>query len=381
MTYSAHATHARPAATGSRLLYVDNLRIALTALVVLHHAALTYSSFELWFYDEPGTDGTVALLDLFIVLNQTWFMGAFFLISGYFTPRSVDRKGPGQFMRERLVRLGIPVVVFLVLLRALLSSQEFVQASEARGGELSFLEYYLRSWDLGPMWFLAVLLLFSLAYAAYRRVAPHGPAADAPAGRTSGLLVAILFVVAVSLASYVWRIWVPSGSGLLRLPTPDFMPQYAGMFVLGILARRRGWGSGLRARSGVIGLAVAVVSTIAVGPILSTALDEVAGGGTWQSLLGAVWQSAAALGLILALLVFFRRFLDAQGRLRRWMSANAYAVYVIHPVVLVGFGYALIDIQAPAALKFVLLSALGVGWCWILAAALRASPRVKRILG
>ncbi len=42
-------------------------------------------------------------------------MGCLFLISGYFTPGSYDRKGPKRFPKDRLLHLGIPLLVFLAL--------------------------------------------------------------------------------------------------------------------------------------------------------------------------------------------------------------------------------------------------------------------------
>src|SRR5882757_694967 len=85
--------------TSTRLWFVDNLRVVLTSLVVLHHIATMYA-LPLWYYTEPPTSGTAALgLTVFLLVDQAWFMGAFFLLSGYFTPGSYDRKGPRAFLR------------------------------------------------------------------------------------------------------------------------------------------------------------------------------------------------------------------------------------------------------------------------------------------
>ena len=39
-------------------------------------------------------------------------MGLFLLISAYFVPGSYDRKGAGRFLKDRLVRLGIPLALY-----------------------------------------------------------------------------------------------------------------------------------------------------------------------------------------------------------------------------------------------------------------------------
>ena len=100
----------------SRLFFVDHLRAVLAILVVLHHVALVYGASVPGFYyieppfTSPGVINPLAYLALlvFALFNQAWFMGAFFLLAGYFTPESFDRKGAGAFLMGKLVRLGIP---------------------------------------------------------------------------------------------------------------------------------------------------------------------------------------------------------------------------------------------------------------------------------
>ncbi len=93
----------------SRAYYIDRIRVILTALVVLHHTAITYGAPGGWYYRElPFTGSLTGLFQvLFVSVNQAYFMGLFFLIAGYFTPASYDRKGPVRFSLDRLVRLGM----------------------------------------------------------------------------------------------------------------------------------------------------------------------------------------------------------------------------------------------------------------------------------
>jgi glucan biosynthesis protein C len=93
MTQPASQPIALPT-TQPRLLHVDNLRTALTVLVVIHHAAIGYSNVPLWYYTEPATDSSGTLLDVVLVLNQSFFMGAFFLISALFVPAPTTARAP-----------------------------------------------------------------------------------------------------------------------------------------------------------------------------------------------------------------------------------------------------------------------------------------------
>ena len=78
-----------------RLFHIDNLRVLLTILVVLHHLAIAYGGPGDFPYVEEGEMGTVSsiLVTLFLAINQSFFMGFFFMVSSYFTPGSLDRKG------------------------------------------------------------------------------------------------------------------------------------------------------------------------------------------------------------------------------------------------------------------------------------------------
>ena len=90
---------------------------------MLHHVAIVYGAGAPFYYVEPPLTDPLAYLVLlvFVLFNQAWFMGALFLIAGYFTPGSFDRKGSGSFLKGRLVRLGIPLIVFIFVLSPLSS--------------------------------------------------------------------------------------------------------------------------------------------------------------------------------------------------------------------------------------------------------------------
>ncbi|HTD13862.1 MAG TPA: hypothetical protein VK673_01720, partial [Chthoniobacterales bacterium] len=99
MATEVHATQAKPVESTlgmrERVFYIDCLRSVMIALVVLHHTAITYSASGNWFYHEVRPSGTLSseILTLFVGTNQAYFMGFLFLLAGYFTPGSVERKG------------------------------------------------------------------------------------------------------------------------------------------------------------------------------------------------------------------------------------------------------------------------------------------------
>src|SRR5262249_28734852 len=93
---------------------IDHLRVLLTALVILHHTAIAYGGSGGWYWrEEPN--GSKPLLVLFNATNQSYFMGFFFLLAGYYTPGPFDRKGAGRFLADRFLRLGLPLLGYFFI--------------------------------------------------------------------------------------------------------------------------------------------------------------------------------------------------------------------------------------------------------------------------
>jgi len=103
----------------NRLLCIDNLRIMLIMLIILVHLAITYVGS--WYYHE-GQPGMIEsmLCMFFLGVSQSLFMGFFFLISGYFTTGSYNRKGTCHFLKDRLLRLGIPLLFYIIFIDPLI---------------------------------------------------------------------------------------------------------------------------------------------------------------------------------------------------------------------------------------------------------------------
>lgn len=388
---------AAPAATPAprrRLLWIDTVRVALTVLVIAHHAAITYGHLPVWYFHEAPQDPSAVVLDLLAVINQSFFMGLFFLVSGYFVPGSLERKGPRAFARDRLIRLGLPLLAFVLFVRPLAGLHAW--PADPRG--LSYPMYYLVTIDAGPAWFLEVLLVLCLACAALaalsgaRRLggAPVTPGeATAVPPRSSGLAsgpgrlrhrdaagVMLGLIAVMGLAMVLWRQIVPDGTfwPIVGLPTPSFLPQYVLMFVAGVLAARRRWLERMPGSVGLLGAALSALAIVLLGPL---ALSPTPGA---ADVAAGIAASVLGVGLSAVVLIVIRRLAPGTGPIRRFLSANAFAVYVIHPAVLVGLALALQPLQAPAIVKFSALLVLAVLACWLLAALLRRLPAVRRVL-
>ncbi|WP_017543276.1 acyltransferase family protein [Nocardiopsis prasina] len=384
-------TTTRPPATTARLFFVDNLRVFLTVLVVLHHVAITYGNIPLWFYTEPAQDPTGGLLDLFVVLNQTFFMGLFFLLAGYFVPGAADRRGRRSFVRERLVRLGAPLLLFLLLLRPLAMAPAHADMLAA-DPELSYWMLYVFGIDPGPLWFVEVLLVMSLVYVVVRGLRERrAPVLEAGAARDASrpadseplhwFVPVVLFAAGLAVVTFVWRFAFPAPYWpVVGLPSPGYLPQYAALFTVGVFAYRRNWLMRLPNSAGWGGPAMAVAGLVALGAAVAVlGVDSLTPGG-WQVLVQLLAETLFSMGVVVTLLVLFRRLCNRSNRFLGFLSDNAFAVYVLHALVLVALGLALSGWEASALAKFAGMAALAVPLCWVVAAAVRSFPGARRIL-
>lgn len=370
----------------ARLAYVDNLRVLLTVLVILLHLSIGYGAPGDWYYNETGSLSTVSeiLLTLFVALNQAFFMGFFFLVSSYFSPGSLDRKGPRAYLQDRFKRLGIPMLVYALVLNPLLVA--FLINRDGGGGYWQVLgDRYVDLIGFGPTWFLEALLLFSLVLVLWRRWRPSvctGFEQVAPTNREIGW-----FAAGLGLATFVVRIWVPVGWWLepLHFQLAHF-PQYIALFALGVVAYRRSWFAALTDAQGrfwgrvTLGLVAIFPVLFVAGGALDGDVDPFLGGVRWQQLAFALWEQLMCVAIVVTLLVWYRNRWNRQGRLARAMSSAAYATYVLHAPIITLVAVGLSGIRMDLALKFVLVAPLAVGASFLAGYLVKQLPAAKDIL-
>ena len=381
----------------SRVFYIDLLRSALIILVVLHHVALVYGGIQPFYYLEPPVNNLAAFLVpmIFVLLNQAWFMGAFFMLAGYFTPVSFDRKGPGAFIKDRLIRLGIPLIFWIFVLNPISEIGFFLMPRELTGITTplnweSFWQMYPDRVGLGPMWFVAMLLIFCIVYLLWRILTSHRtPAAQQTWATPRNFSIAV-FILALAASSYLLRIYIPLGKSVMGFPTLAYLPQYLSFFVLGIIANRRDWLKNLQGSKGLGGFLLAVLVTLTLFPIcfisFLKAIEQASpiippfGFGTWQSAAYALWDSSLAVGVTLGAITFFRRFFNTDGPIGRFLSAQSYAVYILHVPVIVYLAYWLRGIEINPLLKMGLVSFITVPTCFFAAFVIRKIPFVSKVV-
>lgn len=378
------AAGTRPAeapAVASRLGWTDTLRVTAIAGVIVMHAATAYILDVDWYYQERTTSAlTPTLLAFPGLLGGLFGLGPLFLLGGLLSAGSLARKGPGGFAGGRLARLGLPLLAFYVVVDPL---TDYLGAlAEGEHPRLwPYLADQTETRDTGPLWFVALLLLLSLAYAALRRLSPARAGVAAAIGRR--YLVAA--AAGIAAGSFAVRLVSPLGDETFANLRWAAWPQGIGLFTLGMLAGERGWLEALDrrlvrtcGRAAVV--AVLGLAALAAAALVTDRLDAVAGGLAWPSAAFAVLEGLGAVALSLWLVAWFRRRWDRPGWLVQRAGRGSYAAYVLHPPVLVVLSLLARPLPVAPEAKFVLVAVSGVVAAFAVGVGLTRLPMVARLL-
>jgi len=305
---------------------------------------------------------------------------------------------------DRFKRLGIPWLFFEILINPLIHYAVDVHGGACHGA-LYDCQYQGTFWQYlkgfprakgsigdGPVWFLEALLFFSIVYALWRLLTAPAPlpvlseprrTRVAPSNRAIAL-----FALAISLASFVVRFWATAFVQYepFHLEYARF-PQYIGLFIAGIWAYRHDWLVAFSDRQArlwrwiAVGCALALPALLVAFAPASGTLDERAVGGVNElSLAFSLLEGFLSVAMVISILTWFRRRFNHQGRLARAMGEGSFAVYVLHPAIIVPLALALSGIKMNLSLKF-LLVAIAVALCYLVAYGLRKLPLARTIVG
>lgn len=365
----------------TRTSFLDRIRVTLTALVIMHHCAIMFGAPGGWYLTMPTALIAEKLpLTVFVSVNQAFFMGFFFLLAGYFSASSYDRRGGAGFLRERLLRLGVPLLVYGFILGPMTIALAAMHKGQPFLGYWSMLTR-TGEFEVGPLWFALALLYFSLAYWLWRLVrGARAPGAALVPGHGALLAGALL----TGAGAFLLRLWVPVGSQRWLMQI-GYFSSYIVLFVAGLALARNKWleqvGPDIAGPWRLISwLSVPLLFVYAVlGGALQGKPFDTSGGWSLPALAYAFWEPFVAWGIILGMLWRFRM---APQPSTRWQSLSpcAYGAFIVHPPVLVGIGLLLANQPWPNSVRFVIAGVAGVALSFLLARALLIIPGARRIL-
>ncbi|MGF3022089.1 acyltransferase family protein [Methylobacterium aquaticum] len=388
---------------GGRAVTLDRLRGALVGLVVLHHAILAYCTFG--HVDRADSALSTAPIvdperwrafDALVLLDDAFFMPLLFLLSGLFVWDGLARKGPGAFLRDRMRRLGLPFAVAVLTLVPLAYYPSFLQA----GGRAGFAAFWIRTvtvgpWPSGPPWFLGVLLAFdAVAALVFVRMAGRPPAGGAnphPLSLPTALSTpasGFVVLVAVSGLLYIPLLlavgparWVGFGPFAIQASRVGL---YATYFAAGAVLGRGGMPAIRRCGQALVPH-WRLWSVLAVpAGLMLLAAGAIGAAGRWPAgdalALEGVARTVFCATAALALPALFLRFGGRPSRAWDSLSANSFAIYLLHYPAVTWTQFGLLALPLGAALKGAIVFAVAFAASWAGAVAVRRVPFVRKRL-
>ncbi|MER7789619.1 acyltransferase family protein [Streptomyces sp. NPDC097640] len=343
---------------------LDALRALVVLGLVFFHAALVFSPDDDFYVKNAQTTGAVTVLAGFGVV---WAMPMLFLVAGLGAWHSIRRRGRAGFARERLLRLGVP------LLFATLALNPLPQWLRQRAADPGYHESYWHFWprfltvhpdpadfpfvlsgryfETGHLWFIVLLLAFCLL------LAPVAAAVQAGGGHAGSAVTrwpVLLLLPALPLAllnalagmeeDYAgWNRWA-----------------YLVFFLCGYA-----WAGDERIRAVIRRLAVPV-GVLGLALFAGTAPGFLAESDPFTARSGFAMFTRALFGvagwcLVVAILGPLdrprepregRQAGDGSKPVWGYLTVAALPLYVLHQPVVVAFAYAVVGWSAPSAVKY-----------------------------
>jgi len=379
-------TPAAPAIIPSqKIYYLDHVKVLLTVLVILHHSFITYGGPGGWYYRQPTTSQAALIpMAMFVSTNQAFFMGLFFLLSAYFIEPSLKRKGTRVYLLDRLKRLGIPLVFYSLIFSPILNFMIYKFGDKQQGSFVQYLRGFNDWIDFGVLWFVAALLLFTLVFVALYSLKLTGNRAikQLETGKV------LFFAAMLGLITFLVRLEFPVGWSLHPLGFQfGHFTQYIAMFTVGIMARRGNlpdhldFNMGKRfARIAMGMLAILFPLLVVVQKITNEPNDNFNGGWNLLNLLYSFYEQMIGVCIMVALTGISKYKWNRQSKFLSTLSRNTFAVYIFHPIVLIGLALLLSTWMVSPVIKLAIVAPCAVIGAFLLAAVIVKIPGVNKII-
>ncbi|MCC8983893.1 acyltransferase family protein [Bradyrhizobium acaciae] len=373
-----------------RNVALDRARTFLTLVVLLHHAVIPYTYFG-------HTDPTSWIgFDCVVLATDSFFMAMFFFLSGLFVWPGLGHKPWLIFLRDRLLRLGLPFVVcaFTVIPIA------YYAIALRETPELTLSEFWRKTmtvgpWPSGPIWFVYVLMTFDLTASLLYRVSSRllDPINRLSMKGFDHPWKFWLFLVVVSAAVYVPLLvrygpyyWFEFGPFSVQASR---VLLYAAYFFIGAGIGSANFESGLLSAHGRLTERRWFWTGITVIPyglmwVMIYIKREIIGNPNplpaWYLSIYGTFYVLFSASILFAILAYFLQSKSSGPTLLDRMQGDAYGMFLVHYPIVLWLQYWLFDFDLPAIAKAAIVFFGTVALSWAATAVLRKLPGAKYVL-
>jgi peptidoglycan/LPS O-acetylase OafA/YrhL len=358
-----------------RLHALDAVRGYALLLGIVLHATISFlpSPTRIWIIQDSHPSITLGVLFFAI---HVFRMTTFFLIAGFFAHLSFHRRGTWGFIKDRLQRIALPLVVGWPILFTTMGMVVIWAAGFPNGGPLPGSPRWppvLPRFPLTHLWFLYVLLELYAGLLVLRAgvawLDQDGRVRDR-LDRVVGLVMQSRFAPAImALPIGIALCLDPTWLGWLGVRTPDSSlvtnPQaligFGTAFGFGWLLHRQIDLIKILEQRWLLNLVLAIVLiTASFFLAVATVMQPQPIGYSAIKLAGAACYALAIWTTTFAAIGAALRFLSGYSATRRYLADASYWLYLIHLPILMALQVAVSNLDWPWPVKFgtILLIAL-----------------------
>jgi glucan biosynthesis protein C len=357
-----------------RLHYLDWLRVLAILTVLVYHSS-RFFNMEVWHVKNPTWYPWVEVWNRFAT---AWLLPLLFVISGASLFFAVGKGGGGKFVKDKALRLLVPLLVCDFTHASLQVYLERLTHGQFSGSYFQYLPTYFFDdfeWQGMHLWYLWVLFLFSvLLYPLMRWLKGRGrdvlsklgdllapPGAVYALALPAILLAALFDYQSTDLKNAGWIFFV-----YLWLTLAGFL----------VVSRESVQASIQRLRwfSLAIGLILVGYSLFLLG------MGGLPAFGTWRYTLGWGIRALGSWCCVLAILGFGRKYLDFSTSFLKYANEGVLPFYILHQTLLLSVGYFVVGWVIPDLLKWMLILVLSFAIIMVLYEFLVRRFNVMRFL-
>jgi len=398
---SATATIASPSdlATRPKDVAFDYLKATLILMVVAHHSCLAYTTFA---HFDPahyltGSSAPVVdtarwqFFDYAENFTDVFFMSLMFFISGLFVWPSLRRSGALVFLRGRLLRLGVPFAVGVVLVMPVAYYASWQLTGHDAGYLIYWRQDFTQAWPPGPLWFVWLLLFFDTLATGFFIAWPRRIGAarltwtkGKPLAAAAAMFGVCATVYLPALNAFGWA-W---GAFFI----PPFYVQFSHFDLYLVWFAAGAWvGSddlehGLLAHDGALARRWPVwicACLLAYNVFWFLPMGLEAAGAVTEAQRGTIWAILWVVSCVASCFAFLALFRGAVRTRRPWMdslSRSAYIIYIVHYVFVLWLQRAVMGVNVLASVKFLIVFTGATLFSWLTAQCLLSFPWLRRVL-
>ncbi len=403
-----------PESSGNRILFLDNIRYLMVVFVVLLHATISYGTLgRYWVVGDAAAN--IKLFDLAMMIIDVFAMPVLFFIAGYFALPNIQKKGPGAFLKDKFIRLGIPWLIGIIFIVPIIT---YIHYYSNLGGKplISYCQLWINwvrnasdfptgfwtpdqllgEFNHSAYWFISLLLFFFIIFAIIYTLKKHFFPSSSIKKKTQSGKAMLLVIFSVWLLNIMMRVFIN------MIPSPYFdpwviiagilqfqlwrLPTYIIYFSLGVYAFSRNWfvkGNNFPGHP-LLWISMCIILGFGFGVVVIQVLSNSSNLVSNKISTGLIiplmlLRSFLRETLLIAFTSIAFRYWNRSHKINETLAANSYNIYLVHLPLVVALQLLLVNLVGTSSLvKFGIVSSLSLLMSYAISKyAIKPHPRLS----